>query len=82
MSASFLDARLSGVVHPTFPFIAGREYLGVKDLSQNFQTFDDAGPWAVEILIAVGDEDAIVPARPSARASRVGAPESAKGSTN
>ena len=49
-SASFLDAWLSGVVHPTFPFIAGREYLGVKDLSQDFQTFDDAGPWAVEVL--------------------------------
>jgi len=32
----------------------------VKDLRQHFQTFDDAGPWAVEILITVGDEDAIV----------------------
>ena len=31
----------------------------MKDLGQDFQTFDDARPRAVEILIAVGDEDAI-----------------------
>jgi hypothetical protein len=29
----------------------------MKDLGQNFQTFDDARSRAVEILIAVGDED-------------------------
>src|SRR5262245_548428 len=32
----------------------------MKDLGQNFQTFDDARSRAVEILIAVGDEDATV----------------------
>ena len=31
----------------------------MKDLGQNFQTFDDARSRAVEILIAVGDDDAI-----------------------
>ena len=31
----------------------------MKDLRQNFQTFDDARSRTVEILIAVGDEDAI-----------------------
>ena len=31
----------------------------MKDFGQNLQTFDDARPRAVEILIAVGDEDAI-----------------------
>src|SRR5262245_25485906 len=39
--------------------MAGREQLGVKDLGQDFQTFDDARPCAIEILIAVGDEDAV-----------------------
>ncbi len=33
----------------------------MKDLGQDFQTFDDARPRAVEILIAVGDEDAVAP---------------------
>jgi hypothetical protein len=39
--------------------MAGREQLGVKDLGEDFQTFDDARPWTIEILIAVGDKDAI-----------------------
>jgi hypothetical protein len=32
----------------------------VKDLGQNFQTFDDARSWAIKILIAVGDENTIL----------------------
>jgi hypothetical protein len=33
----------------------------MKNLGQNFQTFDDARSRTVEILIAVGDEDAVAP---------------------
>jgi hypothetical protein len=39
--------------------MARREYLGVKDLGQNFQAFNDARPRAVKILIAIGDKDVI-----------------------
>jgi len=31
----------------------------VKDFGQYFQTFDNAGSRTIEILIAVGDKDAI-----------------------
>src|SRR6476661_10454986 len=57
--ALFFDSWLGWEAHPTFSFIAGREQLWMKDLGQNFQTFDDARSRAVEILIAVGDDDAI-----------------------
>ena len=43
------------VAHPTFPLITGREHLGVKDLGQYLQTFNDTRPRPVEILIAVGN---------------------------
>ena len=74
--ALFLDRWPRCVAHQTFPFIAGREQLRVKDLAQYFQTFDDARPRAIKILIAVGDEDAITlrgkpasPFRPGSTAS-------------
>src|SRR6185437_4544858 len=35
----------------------------MKDLSHYFQTFDDARPRTIEILIAVGDKDATPPHR-------------------
>ena len=48
------------VALPTCSFMAGRKQLRVKDLGQHFQTFDNARPRAIKILIAVGDEDTMV----------------------
>jgi hypothetical protein len=51
-------------------FVASSEQFWVKDLRKDLEAFDDAGAGAVEIVIAIGDEDAglahgpqVVPAR-------------------
>src|SRR5262245_42951682 len=56
-SSPGFEARQS---YPSFSFVAKTEQFGMEQLSQNLQRFDQARSRAIEILIAVGDKDAIL----------------------
>src|SRR5215831_19107499 len=46
--------------YPSFSFVAKIKQFGMEQFGQNLQRFNQARPRTIEILIAVGDIDAIL----------------------